>query len=45
MATVYLSLGTNLGDRAYNLERAVTRLTEVLDALVLSPVYETDPWG
>lgn len=45
MATVYLSLGTNLGDRAHNLERAVTRLTEVLDALVLSPVYETDPWG
>ncbi|NBC47174.1 MAG: 2-amino-4-hydroxy-6-hydroxymethyldihydropteridine diphosphokinase [Gammaproteobacteria bacterium] len=45
MATVYLSLGTNLGDRAYNLERAVTRLTEVLDALVLSSVYETDPWG
>jgi 2-amino-4-hydroxy-6-hydroxymethyldihydropteridine diphosphokinase len=45
MATVYLSLGTNLGDRAHNLERAVTRLTEVLDALVLSPVYETEPWG
>ncbi len=45
MATVYLSLGTNLGDRARNLERAVTRLAEVLDALILSPVYETDPWG
>jgi 2-amino-4-hydroxy-6-hydroxymethyldihydropteridine diphosphokinase len=45
MATVYLSLGTNLGDRARNLERAVARLAEVLDALVLSPVYETDPWG
>ena len=45
MAIVYLSLGTNLGDRAHNLERAVARLAEVLDALVLSPVYETDPWG
>lgn len=45
MAIVYLSLGTNLGDRAHNLERAVARLAEVLDTLVLSPVYETDPWG
>ncbi|AGA90246.1 2-amino-4-hydroxy-6-hydroxymethyldihydropteridine pyrophosphokinase [Thioflavicoccus mobilis 8321] len=45
MATVYLSLGTNLGDRARNLECAIACLTEVLDALVLSPVYETDPWG
>jgi 2-amino-4-hydroxy-6-hydroxymethyldihydropteridine diphosphokinase len=45
MATVYLSLGTNLGDRAGNLARAVASLAEVLDAPLLSPVYETDPWG
>ncbi|MBK1709556.1 2-amino-4-hydroxy-6-hydroxymethyldihydropteridine diphosphokinase [Marichromatium gracile] len=45
MATVYLSLGTNLGDRLGNLERAVAHLAEVLDTRVLSPVYETAPWG
>ncbi len=45
MGTVYLSLGTNLGDRAGNLARAVTCLGELLDGLVLSPIYETAPWG
>ncbi len=45
MATVYLSLGTNLGDRARNLECAIACLTEVLDAMAFSPVYETEPWG
>jgi len=45
MATVYLSLGTNLGNRARNLECAIACLTDVLEAVVVSPVYETDPWG
>ncbi len=44
MAIVYLSLGTNLGDRARNLECAIASLSEVLDRLVLSPLYQTDPW-
>ncbi|MCM1198927.1 MAG: 2-amino-4-hydroxy-6-hydroxymethyldihydropteridine diphosphokinase [Clostridium sp.] len=44
---VYLSLGTNLGDREGNLNRAV----EVLDTALgtchsgLSGFHETDPWG
>ena len=43
---VYLSLGTNLGDRAENLRRAVAELERELGtALSLSSAYETEPWG
>ena len=43
---VYLSLGTNLGDRAENLRRAVRELEKELGtALSLSSAYETEPWG
>lgn len=43
----YLGLGSNLGDRAAHLQRAVDRLSAVpgLDVLAVSPVYETDPVG
>ncbi len=42
----YLSLGSNLGDRAANLEAACTALSE-RDARIVrrSRVYETDPVG
>lgn len=43
---VYLSLGTNLGDREANLRRAVSELEGKLGtALSLSSAYETEPWG
>lgn len=43
---VYLSLGTNLGDREQNLRRAVLELEgELGAALCLSSAYETEPWG
>ena len=43
---VFLSLGTNLGDRGANLRRAVSELeSELGTALSLSGVYETEPWG
>lgn len=43
---VYLSLGTNLGDRMDNLKRAVCELERQLAATItLSGVYETAPWG
>ena len=48
MTTVeaYLGLGSNLGDRAANLRRAVSLLDERLAArLIVSSVYETMPWG
>ncbi|MCO6451713.1 MAG: 2-amino-4-hydroxy-6-hydroxymethyldihydropteridine diphosphokinase [Caldilineales bacterium] len=43
--TVYLGLGTNLGDRAANLAEAVARLGEHLAVKQESPIYETEPWG
>jgi 2-amino-4-hydroxy-6-hydroxymethyldihydropteridine diphosphokinase len=41
MATVYLGLGTNVGDRLGNLRSAVAELRPVR----CSSVYETEPWG
>jgi 2-amino-4-hydroxy-6-hydroxymethyldihydropteridine diphosphokinase len=43
--TVYLSLGTNLGDRMANLQAARDALPSLVHLLTCSPVYETDPWG
>jgi len=47
MATVYLSLGSNLGDREAYLREAVARLARLPDTRVraVSPVQETPPWG
>ena len=42
MATVYLGLGTNLGDRLAHLRSAVSGLAGVQTC---SSVYETEPWG
>ena len=41
MATVYLGLGTNVGDRLANLRSALAALRPVR----CSSVYETEPWG
>lgn len=44
MATVYLSLGSNVGDRQANLRAAVARLAlPDLRVLRVSPIYETEP--
>lgn len=44
--TVYISLGSNLGDRAGNLLLAVRGLLEAhLSVYRLSALYETEPWG
>lgn len=42
---VYLGLGSNLGERKDNLEKVITLLSEKLEILVASSVYETPPWG
>jgi 2-amino-4-hydroxy-6-hydroxymethyldihydropteridine diphosphokinase len=42
MARAFLGLGSNLGDRAAHLQRAVAGLP---DLVATSPVYETDPVG
>jgi 2-amino-4-hydroxy-6-hydroxymethyldihydropteridine diphosphokinase len=43
--TVYLSLGSNLGDRQANLAEAIHRLPPQAVVTAQSPVYETPPWG
>jgi len=42
---VYLSLGTNLGDRFDNLNAAIARLKIFCNVICCSSIYETDPWG
>jgi 2-amino-4-hydroxy-6-hydroxymethyldihydropteridine diphosphokinase len=41
----FLGLGSNLGDRLGNLERAVALLVAEGDVVAVSPVYETEPVG
>jgi 2-amino-4-hydroxy-6-hydroxymethyldihydropteridine diphosphokinase len=41
--TVYLSLGSNIGDRQANLQAAITRLGELGEVKAVSSFYETEP--
>ncbi len=41
--TVYLSLGSNLGDREANLRTAVEKLAELGEVFAVSSFYETEP--
>ncbi len=41
--TVYLSLGSNLGDRAENLQSAIGRLRSLGEVAAVSSFYETEP--
>jgi len=41
--TVYLSLGSNLGDRRANLRNAIGKLLNVGNLLAVSSFYETEP--
>ena len=44
--TVYLSLGSNLGDTRANIERAIEKIGELVGEVVRqSAFYETEPWG
>jgi 2-amino-4-hydroxy-6-hydroxymethyldihydropteridine diphosphokinase len=45
MHTLYLALGTNLGDRMDNLRAAIRALPPTIHVTALSSVYETPPWG
>jgi 2-amino-4-hydroxy-6-hydroxymethyldihydropteridine diphosphokinase len=42
---VYLSLGSNLGDRQANLRNAIGRLLELGNVVEVSSYYETEPVG
>jgi 2-amino-4-hydroxy-6-hydroxymethyldihydropteridine diphosphokinase len=43
--TVYIALGTNVGDRLANLHAALAALPAITDVQAQSPIYETEPWG
>jgi len=43
--TVYLALGSNLGDRLANLKQAIAALPPQMEVKAKSSVYETPPWG
>jgi 2-amino-4-hydroxy-6-hydroxymethyldihydropteridine diphosphokinase len=43
--SVYLALGSNLGDRAGNLRAAVDALAPQVIVSAESKIYETPPWG
>ncbi len=45
MARVFISFGTNLGDREEKLRDAWRRVARVVDITRASAVYETEPWG
>ena len=42
----FLGLGSNLGDRAYYLEEAISALASpTIKMVAASRIYETEPWG
>ena len=43
--TVYLALGSNLGNRLANLKEAIAALPPQMEVNAKSSVYETPPWG
>lgn len=43
--TVYIALGTNLGERLDNLRAALDTMAPDVTVLAESHVYETPPWG
>ena len=46
MSNLYLSIGTNLGDRRSNLKTAITLIGQRIGAVqAVSEVIETGPWG
>ncbi len=43
MPTLYLALGSNLGDRAVNLNQALSALSPEITINAVSSIYETEP--
>jgi 2-amino-4-hydroxy-6-hydroxymethyldihydropteridine diphosphokinase len=43
--TIYLSTGSNLGNREQNLASALAALSDFLTVTAVSSLYETEPWG
>ena len=45
MTTVFIALGSNLGDRLKNIENAKTEIEKKCKISAKSSIYETEPWG
>ena len=45
MAIVWIALGSNLGERAVNLETAINLMGDDVCVLAKSSLYQTKPWG
>lgn len=46
MAEIFLSIGTNLGDKKKNLDSALTEIKLQIGKITsLSSIYESEPWG
>lgn len=43
--TVFIGLGSNMGDRRVNLSEALGRMSEKVSITRASAIYETEPWG
>ena len=43
--TVYIALGTNLGNREANLKTAIEAMLPDVNIIAESHIYETPPWG
>jgi len=44
--TVFLSIGSNLGDRKKNIDKAIEQISNLCGAIQqFSSIYETQPWG
>lgn len=41
--SIYLSLGSNIGDKAFNLKTALNKLSQILEIKKISSIYETEP--
>ena len=42
---IFLGLGSNVGDKEQNLEKAIEKLGEKISDIQVSKFYETEPWG
>jgi 2-amino-4-hydroxy-6-hydroxymethyldihydropteridine diphosphokinase len=43
VTTAAIATGSNIGDRASNIERAIVRLAEVASIMAISPLYRSEP--
>jgi 2-amino-4-hydroxy-6-hydroxymethyldihydropteridine diphosphokinase len=43
--TIYIALGTNIGDRLANLQAALMAFSPAITVCSKSATYETEPWG